>query len=498
MSLKRRTAKGSLVLVLGEAISYGASFLRNILLARLLTQADFGVAATFSLIITLLEFSARLGVARLVVQDKEGDEPNFIATAHLVQAAVAVFSSILILACAAPLSTLFGIPGQRLAIMVLALAPLFRGFEHLDVRRYERNLRFAPSLLVEVVPQVAITLAAWPIASWLGDYRAVLVLLLTKGLASCVGSHLLAERRYRWQLQRRYVARLTRFGWPLLVNGLLMFGVFHGDQFLVATFYTMIDLGLYAAAAALTLAPSFVFARVFASVMLPVLSQLQDDSAVFAVRYRQVLAIVTLFAVVSAVGMVIGGEALMRLAYGPKYVGAGVLMGWLAAANALRTLRIAPALAAMAKGDSQNQMLSNLGRVMALLPAVAIGLTHQPLWWIASSGLAGEALGSWVSFVRLEKRDCVPLTSNLIPIAWVTLCIAGAGVLAAIGVYQLPAGSGLAVAALGACLSAAATIAVLPELRTEAAKLYDLCHKTGWRCFVKDPGKAVTPKNAIY
>jgi O-antigen/teichoic acid export membrane protein len=438
MSVRQKAARGSVLLTVGEGVVYGSSLIRNMILARMLTKADFGIAATFALVVSLLEMSDKLGMARFVVRDKEANEPDFIAAAHLVHLAVAAVSSIVIVACAVPLSTLFGISEHRRAVLFLAFVPLCRGFEHLDVRRFERSLRFAPSLLVEAVPQLVITAAAWPVAHWLGDYRAVLVLLLTKGLISCSVSHGLAEQPYRWRLHGPYIRRMLKFGWPLVVNGFLTFGVFQGDQFLIAARYTITDLAPYAAAAALTMAPSFFFGRVFNSLMLPVLADVQDNSTALTRRYKQVLALTTVFAVVCALTMILGAESLMRLVYGTAYSGAGLLLAWLAAANAFRNLRLAPALAAMAKGDTQNQMISNGWRVTALLPAAVLAMVHAPIWLIATTGLFGEAVACWSSFVRLRRQDGFPLSVSLIAAGWVLMAVLSAGSLVVFGFHRLP------------------------------------------------------------
>jgi O-antigen/teichoic acid export membrane protein len=486
MSFRRKAVHGSILLTAGEAVIYGCSFVRNMMLARMLTKADFGIAATFALIITLLEMSDKLGMARFIVRDKDSGNPEFIGAAHVVHFTAAILSTLVIALAAGPLSILFGVPDQKWAFALLALAPFLRGCEHLDVRRFERDLRFAPSLLTEAFPQVVITLAAWPVTLWLGDYRAVLVLLLTKGLVTCLGSHLLAEHRYTWRIHGTYIRRMLGFGWPLLVNGFLMFGVLQGDQFLIAALYSVTDLAPYAAAAALTMAPTFFFGRVFNSLMLPIVAKVQDDPIAFATRYRQVLAVVTAFAVVCALVMILGGEALMRLVYGAQYAGAGTLLAWLAAANAFRNVRIAPACAAIAKGDTQNQMISNALRVLALIPAAALAVAQQPLWAIACTGLLGEALACWGAFVRLRRRDLVPLKSSLLPAAWVLLAVGIAGTFVVLGFHRLPALVALATAAVAACAGAAATIFALPELRSEGANLYARWRRQGWRASLRD------------
>jgi len=483
VSTRIKALRGSFLLTASEGAIYGLSFIRNMIMARMLTKADFGITAAFSMIITLLEFSSKLGISRFVIRDKEGDQPEFLATAHLVQALAAGISSLLIVAAAWPMARLFGIGEHVGVVFVLAAIPLVQGFMHLDVRRFERNLRFAPSTLVEIIPQGVITVAAWPVAKWLGDYRAVLVLLILKAVCNCVGSHWLSEQPYRWRLHPEYVTRMLRFGWPLLVTGFLMFGVMQGDQFLVASFYTMADLAPYAAAAALTMAPTFIFGRVFNSIMLPLLAKVQDDPVAFCRRYKQALAVISAFSAVVAGGMIIGSEAIMRLTYGPKYAGTGIILAFLATANAFRNIRTAPSLAALAKGDSQNQMISNLWRVVSLIPALALAVAHQPVWMLACTGLIGEAFACAAAFLRLRRRDGVPLLISLVPVGWVSLSVALAIVFWSLGVRFW----GLYLTVLAAVILATANgvfmVAAMPVLRTEVGAFWDRWKRDGWRAF---------------
>ena len=489
MGLRGKAMRSSLLLTMSEGIVYGSSFIRNMILARMLTKADFGIAAAFAMVTTLLEFNARLGVSRFVIRDKDGADPEFIASAHLMQFLVAVFSAALIAVASGPLAGLFGLENQHGAMLCLALIPLFRGLEHLDIRRFERELRFGPSAMVEMVPQVVITLAAWPLAKWLGDYRAMLILLIAKTGLSTLASHWVAERSYQWRTHRSHMKRMMQFGWPLLVNGFLMFGVLHGDQFLVATYYTMDDLGPYAAAAALVMMPTFFFGRIFNSIMLPLVAKVQDDPVAFRRRYRQAMGVISIFSACCAVGLVIGAEAIMRLVYGPKYVGTGVILACLAIANAFRNIRIAPALAAIAKGNSQNQMYSNLLRVVALIPALILALQGKPVWMLATTGLIGEVLSCAWSFHNLRKREGIALADSLVPLGWVAACVAGAVGVYFAGAHQWGIIGSLATAAGGALIAGAWMVMVLPELRHETARLAQTVSSGGWRA-LKLPGLA--------
>jgi len=481
MTDRARATRGALWLTLGNGLGYAASVARNMILARVLSKADFGVAATFGLVLSLFEFTAKMGISRCVIQDKEGDEPAFVATAHTVQLGVSLASVLLILFGSPWLAELFGIREQAWALMMLAGVALCRGLEHVDVRRYERHLRFAPSTLVEIVPQLVVTAAAWPVATMLEDFRAVLVLLLAKSGLSCAMSHLLAEQPYRLSWQQAAARRMLRFGWPLLVTGLLMFAVMQGDQFLVATFYTMSDLAPYAGAVTLAYAPSFLFGGVVSSLLLPLLAKVRDDPMALKRRYEQAISLLALLSAVLSVGMVVGAEALMQVAYGSKYVGTGAILAWLSGALAFRNLRVGPATAALARGDSRNQMISNAWRAIALVPMLGLALQGAPIWMLAACGLIGEATSGWVCVVRLQRRDGIPVVATLRPALWVAVLLAIASLLFTEVSVRMPVWAGLALAGVAALVSGAATVAFLPWLRRECKRAWNAYRAEGWR-----------------
>ena len=83
--------------------------------------------------------------------------------------------------------------------------------------------------LVGLVPQVIVTAAAWPLAVWLKDYRVIVWLMVTKSVTGAVLSFMFARRPYRWRWDREHARSMLVFGWPLLLNGLVMFGCQQAD-----------------------------------------------------------------------------------------------------------------------------------------------------------------------------------------------------------------------------------------------------------------------------
>jgi len=433
MNLRSEILKGSFVLTLGQLVSFLSSFLRNILLARLLTKADFGIASTFAIIISVFELVGKMAVGTLIIQAKDGDHPDFQATAHLVQFVAGVLGALLILIFAGPISTLFKVPEARWGFMWLAAIPLFKGLEHLDVNRMVRDMNFVPSVLIEAVPQVIVTIVAWHAALWLKDYRAMLLLLLLGRLLSLVVSHTLAIRPYKWAWHDGYARLIARFGGPLLINGFLMFCIFQGDRLVVGAGYSIEDLAAYSVAASLSLVPGLMVVQVVQGIALPLLSRTLNNPDEFRRRYDLCAQSLSLFSTLFATTMIIAGETLVRI-YGKKYEGTGIILAWLACSQAFRIIRAAPTLAALSRGDSKNLMDSNFVRLFGVILAAIAANRGLPLHWVAAAGFVGELLAFVFATFRLSKLHQLDKAAILRPAAVTVIFMLVAGILAFAGV----------------------------------------------------------------
>jgi O-antigen/teichoic acid export membrane protein len=389
--------------------SYGLSFARNIILARLLTKSDFGLAAVFGMTLSLLEIAGRMSFGQQLIQSKEGDSASFQATSHAFQFMLSVVGAFLMLLLSHPLAHAFKVPQLGWVFSLLAAVPLARGFEHLDYYRQQRELNYLPAVLCELVPQALVTLVAWPLAVWLGDFRVIIWLMLGKAGLGILMTHWLARRPYCWAWQPDYVKVMWLFGWPLLLNGLLMFASQQADQVVVGAFLSLNELAAYALVLSLVSIPWFIFGQVGSSIMLPILSRVQDDPDRFRLKYRACVEFAGVGAVVLTVPLIIAGEQLVSLLFGSKYFGTGILMALLGAVSAVRFLRFVPAVAATARADTMNHLYSNLWRGLSLPLAAGVAMLGGGVTLIATCALVAELVATVVSLWRLRRCQGVPL-----------------------------------------------------------------------------------------
>jgi O-antigen/teichoic acid export membrane protein len=470
VSLRRKVLQGSGLMMGGQVLGQGMSFTRNIIVARLISTDDFGIASTFFISISLFEMISNLSVDRLLVQAEDGDDPQFQATAQTFQVLRGVANALLMFLLAWPFSRLFHIPQTLWAFQCVALVPLIRGFVHLDLKRLHREMRFGRDVLSELLPQTLALALAWPLARWFGNYAAMLWLLVAQSLMIVFVSHITAVRRYAWAWDRAFLLRMARFGWPLLLNGVFMFLMQQGDRILVGSNYDMNQLALYSVAQTLTSQSAIMLTRASSVVFLSPLARAQHDKQRFAEIYALLAQVLSQVGIGIAVFFIILGQAIVVLLYGARYAGVGVFIGWFAVMQMLYLIRIAPTTAALALGDTLACLLANVARAACLPILLVLAMTGQSLVWLIVAGCSGELLALLITLIRLNSVHGVSPRLCLKP-AGLSLCALLVSGLAVHGICQSISWLSLAVLGLIGLSSFLAGLILLPEFQHQTVRI---------------------------
>jgi O-antigen/teichoic acid export membrane protein len=372
----------ALMILSGNAAASLLLLARNLIVARLIPVEDYGVAATFALVMALVEMASAFGLQQQIVQSAAGDEPRFQAALQGFQLFRGLVSGLVLFALAAPLARFLGIPQVIWAYQLLALVPVLTALQHFDIHRQTRQMRFGPMLWTGALPALASVLVIWPLAIWFGDWQIMLYSILVQAALGTLVSHLLAERPWRIVFDRAITFGALRFGWPLLANAVLMFAVFQGDRLIVGRELGMAALGVFSMGVTLTLTPTLILAKSVQNLMLPKLSEAQGDAEAFA-RIASLTFEITLFSSLCFfAGALLLGPLVTDLLLGPRFAALWPLIAVFALGQALRMLKAAPAIVALARGRTGNAAAANLLRAAAL----------PVCWWVLSAGGTVETL----------------------------------------------------------------------------------------------------------
>ncbi|MBC7141702.1 MAG: oligosaccharide flippase family protein [Rhodobacteraceae bacterium] len=407
--------KKAFMLVSGNAFGSALLLLRNLIIARLISPEDYGIASTFAIAMSIVEMLSYLGLNQMIVIDKDGDDPGVQKAMQGFQVLRGLTSSALLFVIAYPYARFLGIEHIAWAYQAIAFIPLVNGLQHFDMHRLKRHLNFTPWIVTQAVPPLISVLSVWPLALYFSDYRIMLVALFVQAGAMVILSHVMAERRYGLTFDFALIRRATVFGWPLLLNGVLLFGVFNGERLIVGRELGMSQLAVFSMSITLTLTPTLVLAGATQALFLPQLSASRDRDESF--RWLGVAATEAGLAigVLLILGVVLLGGPVIHLLLGPKYAAILEILVPMAVVQAVRVAKTGGSTVALSKERSGNAAAANLFRVLSL-PISWYAVTHTgTVMTVIFIAITAEALGYLLSLRLAARRTGILLGPLVLP-----------------------------------------------------------------------------------
>ena len=215
MTVARRATQGGLALLTRQVLVYGANILGGVLLARVLTPAEFGLYAITAFLISFLAVFGDVGLgASLIRQDGEPEAADFRAVFTAQQ--ILVIAVIGLLWVVAPwIAGAYRMPsGDAWLFRIAALSLLVASLQTMPIVRLERSLRFDRLATIETTQAVlfnvvAVALAYSGFGAWSYAYAA-----LAAETTGAILANLVSPWRIGWALDLPRIRRHLSFGLP--------------------------------------------------------------------------------------------------------------------------------------------------------------------------------------------------------------------------------------------------------------------------------------------
>ncbi len=430
--------KSAIVLLSGNSFFYLMLFVRNLIVARLISVEDYGIASTFAISMAIVEMMSTLGLPQMIIQDEDGDNPEMQTNLQGFNFLRSFISAGALFIIAQPLANFLGIPELAWTYHLLAIVPIIAGLTHFDIYRLQRQMKYAPNILSHLLPTVISVISLWPLHYIYGDYRVMLYALLIQWVLTTVFSHLLAERRFRMTFDRQTMIRAFRFGWPILLGGAVLFVIFNGEKLVVGRELGLEALALFSMGFTLTLTPTLVLETSVQSFFLPQLSRNQKEPLQFQKLSMTIIQSYLLLGLMFVLGVLLLGDPVVHLLLGPKYEAIIPILPWLALLQALRMFKAGGNAISLARAQTENPMIASLVRVVALpLAWYAAATTGHllPVIWIAA---IAEFLGFGLSLGLIHWRLNISPRPVTVSIGLTFLCMFLVGLYTSLKYASIP------------------------------------------------------------
>ena len=245
--------KGASWLVFSRFVGRLIDFFNLLILARLLSPAEFGLAAlAMALVVvidTVLEVPVTQALVRLKVLDKSHLDTGFTLGVLRSSAIAAIF-----LVATWPYSLVNGNPLLVPVIAAMALGPIAKGFMSPAMVHFARELEFRPTFAIETISKLCAFVAAVATVVAGGGYWAIVVNFVITAFVATVASYVVAPYRPAFSLNRLsdFAGFIGWFSSAQLVSALN----WQFDRFLIGSAGTSAMLGRYAVASDIAVIPT--------------------------------------------------------------------------------------------------------------------------------------------------------------------------------------------------------------------------------------------------
>jgi O-antigen/teichoic acid export membrane protein len=402
-------------------------FPTSMILARLLTPAEFGTAAIAYFFLALGAKLGQVGLNASLVRMKE-IQPEHTSTAFVVNLGLGACLWI-VLTLLAPLLAASVRSEQVIQIMpVAALTFVISAFGTVPGALMSRDLpRYRERAACEWVGTLTNSLVAVFLA-WRGfGFWSIVYGHLAADLARASAKLHFARWRPSLRFSTTAFRELFSFGAGIYVKNLIEYAANNIDNLIVGRLLGMASLGFYDRAFGLT---SRMVSRINLagpSISFRIFSLIHEDHERFRRGFKQIVLAVSLVGYPIFTALILLAPALIPVLFGPRWTPSVLPFQILCAAGMLRLLTTYTVTATQAKG----MIWSEVRQQAVSLVLLAVGVAALSRW-----GVAGAALGvlfatlvRTVLMLRLAKRLAVLRWSDvLMPQLPAVACSAGMAV----------------------------------------------------------------------
>jgi O-antigen/teichoic acid export membrane protein len=391
-------------------VGYGASQLLKLAsaltLARMLAPQAFGLVALVTVFLSGLEMLSDLGIGMDVVQNSRGDDPVFINTAFVIQAARGVVLWLIATAFAYPFARFYHQPAVILLLIVGSFSVLLRGLtsgsiwgltRHVELGKY--NLLTTGSDFFGFV--VSLTWALISPTAW-----ALVVGRVAGVFALVVASHWIAKHPVTTEWDWKAAKEILAFGSGIVLGTGTYFLSGEAERLVVAKFVTLVELGCFALALSISSAATTGLQQIVSRVFFPMMSISLRENRESAVRhYKKARYILCVVSVCLAVGFIIGSKLFVSLVLGPKYLMAGWMLQLLGMRAAIELFTLLSVSMLFALGTSKYGAVGNIYKLIFMAVGLSIAFGHfgfrEALWVLTIAPIA-----TYIPFLYGLRRHC--------------------------------------------------------------------------------------------
>ena len=328
-NLERHMVRGS-IWIIGVRWSLRLmGLLSTVILARLLTPADYGIVTIATMIVGLVAVFGQSGQGAAIIRHPNPTR-EYYDSAWTVSLLLGIALGLIVWALTPITTAYFHEPRAGLIVQILAFRTMLGGSSNIGTVNFQRNLQFNKQFWFNVTPSLVSFVVTIAAGFALRNYWALVIGIMSQHVSNFLLSYIMEPFRPRLSLAK--VGEIWSFStWSLVKN----IGVYVNelvDRIAIGGFAGSAAMGRYYVATDVATAPSSEIVGPIVAVLFPVMATVQNDRPKRRELYLMVLYWAALICTSTAIGVALVADDMVDLVLGPQWGDVKPLMPWLALA----------------------------------------------------------------------------------------------------------------------------------------------------------------------
>ena len=317
-SLKNKTIKGISWSAADAFVGHGITFVVGIVLARLLTPAEYGLIGICMIFITILNGIVDSGFSTAIIRKKTVTKDDY-NTMFITNLAISVILAIILCLFAPWISFFFKREELTSLIRVMSILLVINAFSLTQITILTRNVDFKTRTKASLISAVLSGFAGILFAFLGFGVWALVLQQILKQLLNTICLWFYNKWHPSLSFSKDSFYYMWGFGSKLMISGLLENIWNQAYQIVVGKFYSPTTLGQYTKAREFANIFSTNINSIVMRVSYPVLSSIQDDYTRMKNVYQKIIKITMFVTTMLLIPLAAVSEPLIYCLIGPKW-----------------------------------------------------------------------------------------------------------------------------------------------------------------------------------
>ncbi len=317
--LKRVATRGIAWNIVATGAKQILTFLIGVIMARLLSPHEFGLIGMAIVFVGFLNLFVDQGLGSAIIQRQDLTDSHLDSIFWLNAGVGAALTGVLYL-FSGPIAGFYREPILKPLMILISVNFFIGSLGVVQSALIDKQVAFKKHAIINTVSSigsglVGIALALQGYGVWSLAWQSV-VMTVSNVIVMWVVSPWRPKFHFSWT----HIKDVLGFSANLLGFNLLNYWVRNFDNLLIGRFISSSALGLYSKAYQLMMLPVTQVSWVLSRVMFPVLSSIQNDTALIKSIYLRSVQAIALITFPLMIGLLVVSESFVLVVFGPKWI----------------------------------------------------------------------------------------------------------------------------------------------------------------------------------